>query len=184
MILYPLIGLLALFVLWLLWRKLKPQTPEQIAVEQAEAGVSSIKKILVPVRGEPYHERAVELACRLGRSQKAEIVVCSVLVVPLAQPLSTCMAADEKIAQDSLARAEKIVEHHGMKAHARIERERDVARGVLKVVQELEVDGVVLGVNPKRLAAGEAVGTATQELLRKSHVEVIVDMHPEDERQS
>jgi hypothetical protein len=49
----------------------------------------------------------------------------------------------------------------------------------LRAAQEHDVAMVVIGINPKNLAAGESVGKTTEHLLRKSHIEVIVDMHPE-----
>jgi nucleotide-binding universal stress UspA family protein len=164
-----------------LWWTLHPSAPVQAAVAKALRGVSAVSKILVPVRGSAYNERAVELACRLGVEQKAEIIACHVVVVPLALPLSSALAAEEKFAEECLLRAKEIIEHHGLPSRTVMQRERDVARGVLRVAQDASVDMVVLGINPKNLAAGESVGQATEQLLRKSHIEVLVDMHPEVE---
>jgi nucleotide-binding universal stress UspA family protein len=176
------IAIAATFVLTigsLLWWMLHPPLPGHAAVTQAMRGVSAVKRILVPVRGSSYNERAVELACRLGTDQKAEIIACHVVEVPLALPLSTPLGPEEKRAGEVLERAQQIIEHHGLPARGVVQRERDVARGVLRVAQDLGVEMVVLGINPKNLAAGESVGRATEQLLRKSHIEVIVDMHPE-----
>jgi nucleotide-binding universal stress UspA family protein len=171
----------ALSMLSLLWWMLHPPEQVQAAVAKAMRGVSAIKKILVPVRGSSYNERAVELACRLGADQKAEIIAAHVVEVPLALPLSTPLAPEEKRGEEILERAREIIEHHGMEAQTVLRRERDVARGILRVAQDLDCDMVVLGINPKNLAAGESVGKATEQLLRKSRIEVIVDMHPEVE---
>src|SRR6185503_20438550 len=73
----------------LLWWMLHPPAPIEAAVAKALRGVSAVQRILVPVRGSAYNERAVELACRLGQEQKAEIIACHVIEVPLALPLST-----------------------------------------------------------------------------------------------
>jgi nucleotide-binding universal stress UspA family protein len=181
--LHPLgIGIACVFALsmsGLLWWMLHPPAQIQAAVAKAMRGVSSVTRILVPVRGSAYNERAVELACRLGTEQRAEIIACHVMEVPLALPLSTPLPADEKRAEEVLDRAREIIEHHGLPARTVLKREREVARGVLSVAQEEDVGMVVLGINPRQLAAGESVGKATEQLLRKSHIEVIVDMHPE-----
>jgi nucleotide-binding universal stress UspA family protein len=163
----------------LLWWMLHPPAQIQAAVAKAMRGVSAVQSILVPVRGSSYNERAVELACRLGQEQKAEILVTYVISVPLALPLSTPLPPEEQRAQEVLARAQEIVELHGLPARTTVCRERDVARGILRVAQDNDVGMVVLGINPKNLAAGESVGKTTEHLLRKSHIEVIVDMHPE-----
>jgi nucleotide-binding universal stress UspA family protein len=163
----------------LLWWMLHPPAAIQAAVAKAMHGVSAVHRILVPVRGSSYNERAVELACRLGADQKAEIIATYVIAVPLALPLSTPLPPEEKRAQEVLTRAQEIIEHHGLPAKTEVMRERDVARGILRVAQDQDVGMVVLGINPKNLAAGESVGRTTEHLLRKSHIEVIVDMHPE-----
>jgi nucleotide-binding universal stress UspA family protein len=167
----------------LLWWMLHPPAAIQAAVAKALRGVSAIQRILVPVRGSSYNERAVELACRLGAEQKAEIIATYVIEVPLALPLSTPLAPEEARAAEVLERAREIIEHHGLVAKTAVKREREVARGILRVAQDENVELVVLGINPKNLAAGESVGKATEQLLRKSHIEVIVDMHPEVEGQ-
>ncbi len=176
------IGIAAGFLLSLgaiLWWMLHPPSEVQAAVAHATRGVSAIRRILVPVRGSAYNERAVELACRLGADQKAKIVVAHVIEVPLSLPLSTALEDETQRGQEILERARGIVEHHGMESEAVVRKERDVARGILRVAQDLQCDMVVLGINPKNLAAGESVGKATEQLLRKSRIEVIVDMHPE-----
>jgi nucleotide-binding universal stress UspA family protein len=181
--LHPLgIAIAALFTVSmasLLWWMLHPPSAMQAAVAKAMRGVSAVSRILVPVRGSSYNERAVELACRLGEEQKAEIIATYVIAVPLALPLSTPLAPEEQHATEVLARARDIIERHGLPARTEVRRERDVARGILRVAQEADVGMVVIGVNPKNLAAGESVGKTTEQLLRKSHIEVIVDMHPE-----
>jgi nucleotide-binding universal stress UspA family protein len=169
----------ALTMISLMWWLLHPPEHMQAAVAKALRSVSAIKKILVPVRGGSYNERAVELACRLGADQDAEIVAAHIIEVPLSLPLSTPLPGEDKLSEEVLARAKEIIEHHGLEAQTVARRERDVARGILHVAQELDCDMVVIGVNPKNLAAGESVGKATEQLLRKSQIEVIVDMHPE-----
>jgi nucleotide-binding universal stress UspA family protein len=174
----------ALTMVSLMWWMLHPPEQMQAAVAKALRGVSAIKKILVPVRGSSYNERAVELACRLGADQDAEIIAAHIIEVPLSLPLQTPLPEEEKLTQEVLARAQEIIEHHGLKVQTIARRDRDVARGILHVAQDLDCDMVVLGINPKNLAAGESVGKATEQLLRKSQIEVIVDMHPEPQEVS
>src|SRR4051794_37404048 len=123
----------ALIMLSLMWWMLHPPEHMQAAVAKALRGVSAIKKILVPVRGSSYNERAVELACRLGADQDAEIIRPHIMEVPLSLPLSTPPPDEEKQTEEVRARAKEIVEHHGLKAEAIARRDRDVARGILHV---------------------------------------------------
>lgn len=165
----------------LVWWMLHPPAQVEAVVAKALRGVAAIRRILVPVRGDAHNMRAVELACRLGFDQRAEILACHVVVVPLSLPLSTSLPGEEQAAAGALDKAEEIIHYHGLVTRREIVRERDVARGVLRVAEGAQVDMVVLGINPRNLAAGESVGQATEQLLRRSHIEVIVDMHPEPE---
>ena len=163
----------------ILWWLSHPPDEIQVAVNRTHADVSKIRRILVPVRGSDYNERALELACRLGEAQRAEIVACHIIEVPMALPLATDLVGQEQHGNEVLDRAVRLIESHGLRALRSMKRDRDVARGVLRAVETLDVNVVVLGVNPRNLAAGESVGDSTEQLLRRSHVEVIVDMHPE-----
>ena len=72
----PMGALLALaFVLsmgGLMWWmfKLPKYVPQEAAVTRH--AVAALKRILVPTVGQPYSERGVELACRLGQEQQAD----------------------------------------------------------------------------------------------------------------
>lgn len=163
----------------LLWWMLHPPAPIGAAVARAIRGVSAARRILVPAKGTSYSDRAIELACRLGQEQKAEIVLVYVIEVPLALPLGTPLAADEKRAQEALERGSQIVRLHGLEPVPLVERDRDVAHGVLRVARDQEADLVVLGVNPRRIAAGDSLGKSIEALLKKTGIEVIVDLVPE-----
>lgn len=165
----------------LLWWMLHPPAPIGPAVARAVRGVSAVRRILVPVKGTSYSNRAVELACRLGQEQEAEIVLTYVIQVPLALPLGTPLDRDEAMAQDALGRASQIVELHGLKAVPDLKRDRDVAHGVLDASRAHGVDLVVLGVNPRRVAAGESMGKSIEAILRKSGIELIIDLVPESQ---
>jgi len=168
----------------LLWWMLHPPAPVVAVVAKALRGVQAIRKILVPVRGRAYNMRAVELACRLGADNQAEIIACHVVAVPLKLSISTPLPAEEKAAEEALSQATDIIESHGLPSKSLVTRERDVARGVLRAAEDEKVDMVVLGINPRNLAAGESVGRTTEQLLRRSHIEVIVDMDPEPEEEA
>ena len=57
----------------LLWWMLHPPKQIQPAVAKARHAVGAFKRILVPTSGVPYSEKGIELACRLGIKQEAEI---------------------------------------------------------------------------------------------------------------
>jgi nucleotide-binding universal stress UspA family protein len=163
----------------LLWWMLHPPAPIGAAVARAVRGVSAARHILVPAKGTSYSDRAIELACRLGQEQKAEIVLVYVIEVPLALPLGTPLEADERRAQEALERGSQIIRLHDLEPVPMVERDRDVAHGVLRVANDRGADLVVLGVNPRRIAAGDSMGKSIEAILKKTGIEVIVDLVPD-----
>ena len=145
---------------------------------QARLSVSALRRILVPIRGFPFEERAVELACRLGHEQRSEIVLACVLEVPLTLSLGTAMPEEEERAAQALARSARLVRVHGLTPVERVERDREAGRGILKVAKEMSVDLVVVGLDPNRGIALQPIGPATEVLLRRANFEVIIDRTP------
>jgi nucleotide-binding universal stress UspA family protein len=156
------------------------RVPAPIAHEVARArrSVSGIKRILVPTRGAQHDERAVELACRLGQEQQSQIVLAYVLEIPLTLSLNTPLPAEEEKATHAMQRSVEIVKLHTLEPIPRVERDRDAGRGILRTARDLDVDLVVIGMNPARSHFADPLGRTTETLLRKADFEVIVDKHP------
>ncbi|MBI3989918.1 MAG: universal stress protein [candidate division NC10 bacterium] len=157
---------------------LHPPAPVPAAAAKARRSVDALKLILVPTVGAPYAEHAVELACRLGQEQKAEIALIYVVEVPRTLPLSTPLPQIEAMAQDALARGQAIVALHGLPSAARIERAREAGERILHVAQDLDADVIVLGIRPSDGGAQDLLGWTTNFLLRRAPCEVIIDKPP------
>ena len=69
----------------LLWWMLHVPRAIPQAAAKARRAVGAIKRVLVPTSGTLYSERGIELACRLGEEQKAEIYLITVIEVPAVQ---------------------------------------------------------------------------------------------------
>lgn len=156
------------------------RVPAPIAQEVARArrSVSGIKRILVPTRGTEHDERAVELACRLGQEQGSQIILAYVLEIPLTLSLNTSLPAEEEQAAQAMRRSIEIVKLHNLEAIPRVERDRQAGRGILRTAHDLDVDLVVIGMNPARSHFADPLGRTTETLLRNANFEVIVDKHP------
>lgn len=156
------------------------RVPAPIAQEVARArrSVSGIKRILVPTRGAQHDERAVELACRLGQEQGSQIILTYILEIPLTLSLNTPLPDEEAKATRAMQRSVEIVELHNLEAVPRVERDRQAGRGILRTARDLDVDLVVIGMNPARSHFADPLGRTTETLLRNANFEVIVDKHP------
>ena len=163
----------------LLWWMMHPPHPVGQDVAHALYSVSSVRRILVPVEGFPYNNRAVELACRLGQEQRAEIVLGSVIEVPMALPLGTPLPVEEEKAYAHLASASELVRLHDLVPISVLERDRQAGRGMVRIARDKDADLAVVGLDPHRVAAGGIIGRTIESLLRQAGIEVIIDFSPE-----
>ncbi|MEW6040841.1 MAG: universal stress protein [Elusimicrobiota bacterium] len=162
----------------LIWWMLSVPPHITAAAAKARRGVGAIKKILVPTIGLPYSERGVELACRLGDEQKAEIILSYVIEVPRTLPLDHPLPQAEAKANDALERAISIVTLRGLKPVSKIDRARIAGEEIIRTAREDDVDLIVLGIKPKPYK--NVLGTTTEILLRRAPCEVIVDKVQEE----
>jgi len=163
----------------LLWWMLHPPAQVQPATAKAHYAVGALKRILVPTSGVTYAEKAIELACRLGAEQKAEIVLTYVLEIPRTLPLNAPIPEAERIGDEALNRGKEIVELHKLTPVLRLERAREAGEGIVKVAKDNEVDVIVLGMRPTWHGGQNIWGRTTDILLRKAPCEVIFDKLPE-----
>jgi nucleotide-binding universal stress UspA family protein len=175
-------ALAALFALsmgGLLWWMLHPPAQIKPAVAKARYAIGALKRILVPTSGATYAEKAIELACRLGTEQKAEIVLTYVLEIPRTLPLDAPIPEAEQEGNEALKRGKEIVELHHLIPIIRLERAREAGEGVIKVARDNDVDVIVLGMRPTWHGGQNIWGRTTDVLLRKAPCEVIIDKLPE-----
>jgi nucleotide-binding universal stress UspA family protein len=172
-------SLFAISIGGLLWWMLHPPAQIQPAVAKARHAVGAFKRILVPTSGVTYSEKGVELACRLGAEQKAEIVLTYVLEIPRTLPLNAPIPEVETQANEALERGKEIVELHHLVPILRLERAREAGEGIVKVAKDNEVDVIVLGIRPTWHGSQNIWGKTSDILLRKAPCEVIIDKLPE-----
>jgi nucleotide-binding universal stress UspA family protein len=161
----------------LLWMFRVP-APVALEVAHARRSVSGIRRIMVPTQGAEHDERAVELACRLGAEQHSQVILTYVLEIPLTLSLGTPLPEQEQMASKAMQRSMEIVKLHNLEAVPQILRDRDAGRGILRAARDLDVDLVVIGMNPARSHFADPLGRTTETLLRQASFEVIVDKHP------
>jgi nucleotide-binding universal stress UspA family protein len=171
-------GVFAVTVITVLWWLLA--VPPQVSAVAAHAHriVSAIRKIVVPVNMHSNWERAVELACRLGEDQKAEILLTYVIEIPFTLSLSAPMAKTEQTARETLERAQAIVEQHELPVRTQVERARQAGEGIARLARDEDADLIVMAA-PMLGARLPGIQTRTIEtLLHRAPCEVIIDSAP------
>jgi nucleotide-binding universal stress UspA family protein len=159
-------------LLW--WMFHVPRAIPQAAAK-ARRAAGAIKKILVPTSGTLYSERGIELACRLGGEQKAEIYLVTVLEVPRTLPLEAPMPEAEVQAKDIIKRGEEIVSLRGLPAKGEVKRGRVVGEEIIRAAKDWEADLIVMGIRSEIRMAQEILGRTSDLVLRRAPCEVILN---------
>jgi len=146
--------------------------PHEVAVVRRSVG--ALQRIVVPVSGRTISERAVELACRLGEAQKAEIILTYVIEVPFTLALGTPVPSEEAKGEQALRTARFIVEQHGLPVRARLIPHRYAWAGILDVSQEEHADAIVMAAGAGQPGPQEVLGRTAVEVVRRAPCEVIV----------
>jgi nucleotide-binding universal stress UspA family protein len=162
-----------------LWWMLHPPAQVSLPVAKARSAVSAIMKIIVPTAGTTYSEKAIELACRLGEQQKAEIIVTHIIEVPFTLPLNAFMEKAEGVAKDVLGRGEDIVRHHDLPARTQVVHARQVGEGIVRLAKEEGADLIVIGIRPPTGVPEKMLGRTTETVLHRAPCEVIIDRRAE-----
>jgi nucleotide-binding universal stress UspA family protein len=162
----------------LIWMLRLPKAMTQ-EVARAVFSVQATKCIIVPILDLFYTERAVELACRMGKQQNAGIILAYIVEVPRLVTLDSNLPQEvEDRAQVALKHAKSIVERHGLKAMTTILRAREANEGINQIVQTYQGDIVVLGVQAVERHMPSIFTRTADALLRRPPCEVLIDSMP------
>ena len=167
--------ILGLTLFWML------RLPRPMAQEVARAvfSVQATRCIIVPILDLFYTERAVELACRMGKSQNANIVLAYIVEVPRLVTLDFPTTPEvEERSQQALKHAQNIVERHGLKAIATTVHAREANEGISQIVLKYQGDMVVLGVQAIERHVPSIFTRTADALLRRPPCEVLIDSMP------
>lgn len=159
----------------LLWWMFRVPRAIPLAAAKARRAVGAIKKILVPTSGTPYSERGIELACRLGEEQKAEIYLINVIEVPRTLPLEAPLPIAESKAKDILKEGETIVNLRGLQVRGEVRRGRIAGEEIIRAAKDWEADMIVMGIRSQIRMAQDILGRNSDLVIRRAPCEVILD---------
>jgi nucleotide-binding universal stress UspA family protein len=159
----------------LLWWMLHVPKAISLAAAKARRTVGAIKKILVPTSGAPHSERGIELACRLGEEQKAEIYLITVIEVPRTLPLEAPMPEAEAKAMEIIKDGETIVSLRGLPAKGEVRRGRVAGEEIIRAAKDWDADLIVMGIRSDIRMAKEILGRTSDLVLHRAPCEVILD---------
>jgi nucleotide-binding universal stress UspA family protein len=111
----------------------------------------------------------------MTKDQHAVLHIVYILLVPQKLALATPMPEQEERAQRTLAELEEMARRVRVKVEKRVERCRDLARGIVTVAEQERASQLILGVTPGDLAAANGFLTT---VLQKAPCEVMVVRAP------
>ncbi len=159
----------------LIWWMLKvpPYMPAPVA--RARVSVEAVKRILVPTLGTAFAGREVELACRLGQEQKAEISLAYVLEIPRTLPLGAPMPEEEARGMEALTLAKTIVDLHRLPSTMKVLRARVAGQRIVQEAVEQEADMIVMGMKPGMGIEYDSFARTIDVLMKQSPCELLID---------
>jgi len=143
------------------------------SVAESERAVREMDRIVVPVDGTVASNRAVNLACRLGEAQNAELVLLHVVAVPRARALDDPPPEAVESGEGALQMGSAIAARHHIRWRTRLTYQREMIEGIVRVATEEGANLIVIA-NPAVDSEGP-IGGLVEELLRRAPCEVLVD---------
>ena len=148
--------------------KISPVT--QLKVEKVnvkEFKSHKVKKILLPIRGYNF-EQMVHQACLLAKAYRAKLIIVHVIDMPFSISLGTNVYTKEVFGQSVLSEAQAIGIYEEIRVEAKTLRSRSVAKSLVSMVEQEEIDLLLLG--SKR----HSIGAVAQEILKNAPCKVWV----------
>ncbi len=159
----------------LMWWMFKVPPHLAASVARARVSVEAVKRILVPTVGTAFAGREVELACRLGEDQKAEIQLAYVLEVPRTLSLGAPMPDEEARGLEAMKLAKTIIDLHKLPSTMKVLKARIAGQGIVQEALEQEVDMIVVGMKPGMGIAYDAFARTMDVLMRHAPCELLID---------
>jgi nucleotide-binding universal stress UspA family protein len=133
-----------------------------------------LSKFLVPVSGGKVDDDTVRLACTIAEATKGKVFVIYVIEVDRTLPLDAELEADNKKAEELLARAEKTAETIGCQVETEILQARETGPAIVDEAIERGVDVVIMGLRYEKRFGDFDMGKVVPYILRNAPCRVLV----------
>lgn len=131
-------------------------------------------KFLVPVVGAKVDDETVRLACTIAQATKGKVYIIYVIEVARTLPLDAELEADNKRAEELLARAEKIADTIGCQVETEILQARETGPAIVDEAIERGVDVIIMGLRYEKRFGDFDMGTVVPYILRNAPCRVLV----------
>ena len=123
-------------------------------------------RILVPVKGNPTDDEAIELACAIARQGRASVHAIHVIEVNRTLPLDAELATEAAQGEQVLSHAEQVAERWTQRLETDLLQARDVGPAIVDEALERDIDLIVLGIGYKKRFGDFDLGKTAPYVLR------------------
>jgi nucleotide-binding universal stress UspA family protein len=131
-------------------------------------------RILVPVKGNPIDDEAVELACAIARPSRAQVFAIHVIEVKRTLPLDAELQPEAERGEEYLGRAEQMADRFNQSINTDLLQARDVGPAIVDEALERGIDLIILGVSNKKRFGDFDLGKTVPYVLRHAPCRVWV----------
>ena len=134
------------------------------------------RRLLVPVLPGRASDEALDIAAGLSAERGAQIAAVTVLEIPLDQPLSTALPAEEEAANRELDEARAIGDSYGVSVIPRLLRSRSAGAAIVDEAERRGTEIIVIGAPRKERARGRRAvfGATVDHVLKNAPCRVMI----------
>ncbi len=137
-----------------------------------------VKKILVPVNGNPTDSAVLVLASQTAKRSKGRVYAIYVIEVPRTLPLDADLTEERRRADTVLDEAEQRAEQLGQELDTEVLQARDIGTAIVEEAIDAQADLIVMGVPYRRKFGEFDLGKTIPHVLKHAPCEVWVCREP------
>ena len=156
--------------------RLPKETEQTRTVARATRSVSKLTRILVPLLSKSEAtDRIVALAAQMVRSRNGNVELLAVLEVPFTLPLDARVEEDEKLANETLDRAESVAKQRVTAVNKRIVKARNAGPAIVREA-EIQATDLILMANTRVRVRGniQQIHPAVDYVMKNAPCEVLI----------
>jgi basic amino acid/polyamine antiporter, APA family len=158
------------------WVKESPRETVKAPAAFGPALALQYRRLLVPVLAGRASDEALDIAAGLSAERGAQIAAVTVLEIPLDQPLSTSVPAEEAIANAELDEARAIGDSYGVSVIPRLLRGRSAGAAIVEEAERRGTEIIVIGAPRRDRSQGKRAvfGSTVDYVLKNAPCRVMV----------
>jgi nucleotide-binding universal stress UspA family protein len=156
--------------------RLPKETEHTRTVARATRSVSKLTRILVPLLSKSEAtDRIVALAAQMIRSRNGNVDLLAVLEVPFTLPLDARVEEDEKLALETLERAESVAKQRVTEVNKHVVKARNAGPAIVREAEIHAADLILMANTPIRVRGNiQQIHPAVDYVMKNAPCEVLI----------